>query len=336
MAGSYFLLLVTLITFIACNQKSVEKRETKNVDYTDVPFIQETHEAFYVSDNDADNEIRSIAVDSNSNVWIATATGIFQKAADTHNWIPVITDENRGPAYSVAVTTNGDVLLGTWNGLYRFSSGKLMKEEGVKPPVSVICNNGNIYYALGPYGIWHYENLKWEEQPYHIARSVRDAIVGNNGDLWVATDAGLYRCNKGKTELFQNTDELISCYVKAVSLGPDNKLWTGVMGGVSIRENNRLIKNLTPEDGIPSIFVHCIEQSPEGVMWVGTDVGVVRFSPDGSHSLRFSKRWLTNDKVNDIAFDKNGNAWLATANGVSLIQNITMTLAEKERIFYHK
>ena len=42
-------------------------------------------------------------------------------------------------------------------------------------------------------------------------------------------------------------------------------------------ENDKKIGELLPKDGIPSINVNCIERSPNGVMWVGTDVGVVRY-----------------------------------------------------------
>ncbi len=332
----FFSLLAIFIISAACGDKPVEYKSENDVVYTDKPFIQETHEAFFISDNDADNEIRSIAVDFDSNVWVATASGVFIKKTDTRNWTPVITGENRGPAYSVVVNPNGDVLLGTWNGLYRFQEGKLTKEKGVIPPLSVICNAGDENIALGPHGIWHSKNKIWEMQSYQIARSVRDAITDKDGNLWVATDAGLYNCKNGKTKLLQNTDELISCYVKAVSVGPENKIWAGVMGGVSIRTGNHLEKNLTPADGIPSIFVNCIKKSPEGVMWVGTDMGVVRFSQDNTNSLRFSKRWLTNDKVTDIDFDRAGNAWIGTANGVSLIIRNEMTLAEKEKKFYNQ
>jgi len=66
----------------------------------------------------------------------------------------------------------------------------------------------------------------------------------------------------------------------------------------------------------------------------GTDVGVVRYARDGSHSLRFSKRWLTDNKVTDIAFDKQGTAWIATSNGVSAIKRVMMTMADKEKNFY--
>ena len=69
-------------------------------------------------------------------------------------------------------------------------------------------------------------------------------------------------------------------------------------------------------------------------MWVGTDVGVVRYRQDGSHSLLLSRRWLMDDHVNDIAFDKNGNAWIATQGGVSAVKKKKMTLASKQNYFY--
>ena len=134
--------------------------------------------------------------------------------------------------------------------------------------------------------------------------------------------------------MIQDVSEMISCYVKGIAFGPDGNLWAGVMGGISVRNSEKLVKNLTPKDGIPSASVNCIKQSPDGTMWAGTDVGVVRFARDGSHSLRFSRRWLTNNKVTDIAFESNGNAWIATANGVSAIRRKMMTLQDKEQDFY--
>jgi len=187
---------------------------------------------------------------------------------------------------------------------------------------------------LGPFGIWRYQKCKWEQQKYQIARTVRDAITDSIGNLWVATDAGLYCCKDGKTTLYQDVSELISCYVRAISFDPSGNIWAGVMGGVSLRDGEHLIKNLTPKEGIPSVWVNCIRQSPDGLMWVGTDVGVVRYAKDGAHSLRFSKRWLTDNKVNGVAFDEKGNAWVATANGVSEIKRQMMTLEDKERNFY--
>ncbi|MDP2337363.1 MAG: two-component regulator propeller domain-containing protein [Bacteroidota bacterium] len=326
---------ILALGFISCNPQAKHTRNSVKPEvYPDTAFVQETHDAYMVSPDNEDNQVRSIAVDQAANVWIATASGIFRKTADSRKWEPIISGEDRGPAYSIVVNPDGAVLIGTWNGIYRFFNTQLQKEEGANPPISIVCNDDEGNYAMGPNGIWHSKGNKWVEEEYALARSVRDAAVDGKGNLWVGTDAGLYICQNGKTTLFQNTEELISCYVKAISFSPKGDLWAGVLGGVSVRRDERLIKNLTPEEGISSANVNCISQSPDGLMWVGTDVGVVRFDKDYSHSLRFSRRWLTNNKVNDVAFDREGNAWVATDHGVSNIKRNLMTLADKEKNFY--
>jgi hypothetical protein len=325
--------LLSLIS--SCKQRDGRHQiDPSNPGYQDTSFIQEYHDAYFISNIREDNEVRSITADSESNVWIAAASGVFIKKHDSSIWEPVITGDDRGPAYSIMSNFGGDVLMGTWNGIYRYRNNILAREEGPIGPVSEICSEGNNNYALGPLGIWRYSGKIWELQPYKIARSVRDAETDENGNLWVATDAGLYSCKDGKTELYQDTDELLSCYTKAVSFAKNGELWAGVMGGVSIRKDDKLIRNLTTSDGIPSALVNCISREMEGTMWVGTDVGIVRYYEDFSHSLRFSRRWLTDNKVNDIAFDKEGNAWIATENGVSAIMKRRMTLAEKEAYYY--
>jgi ligand-binding sensor domain-containing protein len=189
-------------------------------------------------------------------------------------------------------------------------------------------------YALGPYGVWQYKNNEWEKKKYDIARSVRDAVSDSNEGLWVATDVGLYHCKDIQTELYQDENELISCYLQGISFNQDGELWVGGLGGVTVRKGTEKKQIITSKEGMPSAYVNSVSMSPDGTMWIGTDVGTVRYYEDGTHSLRFSKRWLVDDKVNDIAFDKEGNAWIATANGVSAIKRRTMTLAEKEKFYY--
>ena len=220
---SLLLIPCCIVVLILSSFKPVSEKEALKpglTSYQDAPFIQEIHDAFKISDNPADNEVRSIAVDKAANVWIATASGIFCKKEGTREWKPVIPGEERGPAYSVVVNPDGAVIMGTWNGIFSFREQKLIKEDGVKPPISVVCNDGKSDYALGPYGIWRLKNGLWEQQDYKIARSVRDAIVDKKGNLWVATDAGLYKCRDGKSRLYQDVSELISCYARAISVNP--------------------------------------------------------------------------------------------------------------------
>jgi hypothetical protein len=106
------------------------------------------------------------------------------------------------------------------------------------------------------------------------------------------------------------------------------------LGGVSILNNEKKEHGLTPKDGCPSQYINCVNKAADGTMWIGTDVGVVRYFRAGSHSLLFSRRWLTDDHVKDIAFDGDGTAWIATSNGVSAIMKQKMNLAAKQDFFY--
>jgi hypothetical protein len=334
-AGKIFFITALFLIGVSCsNQTSQKEQVQSDAGYRDVPFIQETHDGFIIGENAADNEVRSIAVDKESTVWIATASGVFKKNIESRTWEPVISGEDRGPAYSVLIQQNGSILMGAWNGVYSFSGGQLAKNIGPNPPISVICTAGEETYALGPHGIWQIKQSSWEELEYKIARSVRDAVTDGKENLWVATDAGVYLCSQGKTTLYQDTTEMISAYAKAIAFSPVGECWVGNLGGVSVRKSEKLIRKITPAEGLSSIMVNCIQQSPDGTMWVGTDVGVVRFDENFNPSLRFSRRWLMDDKVNDITFDKEGNAWVATDGGVSCIKRHQMSLADKEKNLY--
>ena len=90
----------------------------------------------------------------------------------------------------------------------------------------------------------------------------------------MATDVGLYHCEKGKAELYQDENELISCYLKGLSINSEGELWVGGLGGVTVRKGKNKLKALTPGEGIPSVHVNSVDISPDGTMWVGTEVGV--------------------------------------------------------------
>jgi hypothetical protein len=329
-------ILLLVVFLISCGEQTKKGNTVVNSKgvYADSEFEQEYHEAYTVGKSNEDNDVRSITVDDGSNIWVATASGVFIKDKGAKEWYPAVGKNDIGPSYSVERDSDGNIWMGTWNGVYRFSGDKTVKVEGVKPPISKICTSKEGIYALGPYGIWFYKNDEWIKKEFSIARSIRDAITDGRGGLWVATDVGVYHCNGNSATLYQDQSKLISCYTSGLSFCRNNNLWVGGLGGVSVLKKGEKIKEFRPEDGIPSVHVNCVSKSPGKDMWVGTDIGVVRYYKDGTHSLRFSRRWLINNKVRDIAFDKNGNAWLATAGGVSAIMKKKITLEEKANYFH--
>jgi streptogramin lyase len=301
----------------------------------DKGFWQEYHEAYPVSAVAIENNVRSIAVDKQLTVWITTAAGIFMKKNGNNNWVAIpFQNSDKGPAYAVAIDENDAVWMGTWKGMFVYKNNLPIKVAGPQGPVSVICTSKEGVYGLGPKGVWFFNGTACRQKDYAGARSLRSAVSDNKGGIWVASDVGLYHSNKAGTKYFYRTDILLSAGLKGLALDKSGNLWVAGLGGVSIIKDGSQKRVIRPQEGCPSIYTTCVKKSSEGAMWVGTKVGVVRFFPDGKHSLLFSRRWLMDDHVNDIAFDKDGNAWIATERGVSAIKKKWMTLDTKQDYFY--
>ncbi|WP_460971405.1 ligand-binding sensor domain-containing protein [Spirosoma migulaei] len=314
--------------------RSSEENSASTSIYTDVPFEQEYHEPYPVGVDARANEVRSIVVDGQGSVWIATAAGVFVKKATQTEWTALFSPTDQGPAYSVAADAQSVVWVGAWNGLYQYTNQKLTQIAGPVAPISSVVTASEGTYAIGPQGVWLINATGCQKKNYPIARSIRHALSDRQGGLWIATDVGLFHATPNQTTLLQKTDELLSASTKGIAFDTAQQLWVAGLGGVTILQQGKPKRVLQPAQGIPSVYVNCIERAPDGSMWVGTETGVVRYKPDGSHSLRFSRRWLLDDHVNDIAFDAEGNAWIATTKGVSAIKRRPMNLALKQDYFY--
>ncbi|GMV99320.1 MAG: hypothetical protein AMXMBFR84_04590 [Candidatus Hydrogenedentota bacterium] len=294
--------------------------------YLDAPFVQEFHDPYPLGDANS-NDVRAVAVDRQNRVWAATKSGVYR--LDNGAWTPMMPEDLAGPAFDVTVDSNGRLWVAAWNGVYRTNDSDTMnKVPGIDVPVTVICALENGVAALGPAGNWRQNDETWEPINAVWARSIREAISDEKGGMWVSTGQGLYHHAGKNSRLYQLEQDLISAATTGVAFGPGRTVWVSGLGGVTVLANGEKSGELTPEDGLPNVYANCVAQAPDGVMWVGTTHGVVRF--DGkANSLRHSRTWLLHNDVRDVAFDAEGGAWLATAGGVSAIKKRTMTLQEK-------
>jgi uncharacterized lipoprotein NlpE involved in copper resistance len=335
--SNYIFLIVVLSLFAlnGCQNRRESSIKSEKATHEDVPFIQEYHEGFLIDEKiEASNDVRAIHVD-NDNVWVATRHGVYRKSEGSDSWLLMIKGEEKGPAYDVDSDASGRIWIATWDGVYSYLHGNLEKMDGPIAPIARIAIAKEGVYALGPKGIWLYASEQWNRKNYTKARSMRAAISDGIGGLWIGTDVGLYHCSDEETVVYQGNEDLICAYVRGIDYDVQGNLWVGGLGGVSIRNTQVKIAEKRPKDGITNSDVNVVRRAPDGTMWVGTNYGITRFTPGSAqYSVRLSRRWLMSDEVRDIAFDHEGNAWIATANGVSAIKKIEMTLEQKADYFY--
>jgi len=298
----------------------------------DTLFIQEYHEPYPIGPEGAANDVRAIAADSDSNIWAATKAGVYRLNKGEKQWIPVMKEADTGPAYDIIVDNAGTLWAGTWNGLYQSTPSGLKRVPHINHPISALCASDNEIIALGAGRIYRLANAKCTSKKVPYSKSFRAVLPAKNGGLWIATGLGLYHHTDKGYKLYQAESELVSPDLYDIAFDSKGNLWIGGLGGITVYKGPRRAKSFTPKQGLPSVSVRCIARGPDGLMWIGTELGIARYNGK-DFSIRHSKRWLVNDDVRDIAFDSKGTAWIATAGGVSAIKRKSMTLAEKADYF---
>jgi len=298
----------------------------------DTPFIQEYHESCPTGQDGAGSDVRAIVADSVGNIWAATAEGIYRLNKGKGKWLALMPEADAGPAYDIVVDNKGSIWAGAWNGIYQSTPSGLKRVAGIDHPIAALCATDSGIIALGAGRIYSLTNGKYTFKEIPYSKSFRAVLPDRKGGLWIATGFGLYHHTDKGHKLYQAESELVSPELYDIAFDSKGSLWIGSLGGITVYKGARRAESFTPEQGLPSVSVRCVEQGPDGIMWVGTELGIARY--DGrDFSVRHSKRWLVNDDVRDIAFDSEGTAWIATAGGVSAIKRKSMTLAEKADYF---
>lgn len=224
------------------------------------------------------------------------------------------------------------------------ASQQVVQEEGNKTGISlpesakkdtilcVLWENDRLLQVGTTNGIWSY-NGSWSEIPFAKGKRVNALATDKRNDLWAATPSGMLRRMNGR---WINLDvDMLAAGLKHNYLslesrqGEDEMLFGGLFSVGCIAENgNHWI--LRGTDGLPYGPITSIK-SLDRTLWLGTPKGVVK--KDRSWHYYCGKRWLPNDKVNDILpFDEH-TLWVATPEGISQIQEVGMTLDQETAAF---
>jgi ligand-binding sensor domain-containing protein/histone H3/H4 len=114
-------------------------------------------------------------------------------------------------------------------------------------------------------------------------------------------------------------------FIQTAFIDAGGGVWFGANNGGAIRVDptSRRIDHLTSDDGLSGDSVFAIAQTPDGAMWFGVyGFGLDRW--DGEDWQHFSPEdGLISDKVQDLLADSRGRLWLATEEGVSMLENGT-------------
>jgi ligand-binding sensor domain-containing protein len=266
------------------------------------------------------NWINDLDMSENGVLWVAEREGVSRY--DPSGWEShPIPREARADIWAIKVTGDSSVWLGT------------------------------------PGGIAHLENQNWItyfSPKYEQLQSVNDFALMPNGALVTSTYEGAYILEGGEWQLLPLTADLD---IRVIAVHPDGSIWFGTnIDGIYVVKDKRFV-HYTSKDGLASDFVDALAIDRDGGVWVGTDHGLSYFSDghwqnydpgkaaivdlavdsknhtwvatknglyhfDGQRWLSFkSNAGLADNYIEGLQIGKNGELWVATMAGLSLLVN---------------
>lgn len=286
------------------------------------------------------SNVRSLVFD-NGHLWIGSLGGLFCYDIEARRLNEMSDGLPHKAVYAIGLTHRGDLYAGTYAGLCRYDR---VNKKWVAVPiddnmqmvgsmaVNALADDARrrclwigTEDALYRYG---YDDYTISVDRRYVGRSIKSLAIGQNGDLIVGTDNGLFVCNERRMESYRHDSRMASSLsgnvVRSVMADRDGNLWVGTESGLSewVNEGDFTcipLYRLSGGNGGSNRF-YAIFRDSRGYLWLGGTHGLIRRSPGGQ--MKWYKAGdrncpLGHNRVRCIYEDSHYELWIATDAGIS-------------------
>jgi len=223
--------------------------------------------------------------------------------------------------YSFAEQANGNVWIGTWNGVNRYEpvSGHFttyIKELVNEWVYGVAVDSREQVWFGTEGGVSMFDGQQWRAWTHDDGLG-----AANSAGLPVSSNTGLgTRSRHDLNVMVEGRSSYNPNYVFCLFIDSDDNVWAGTWGGGVSRFDGREWTNLTSTDGLAGDIVFSMTQDEQGVMWFGTQRGISRY--DGQHWQTLGReQGAHGGSVYSITALPGGEVWAGTRGGVVRIGN---------------
>jgi len=302
--------------------------QTSAQTYSDKPYIQDYAEKFDLDESFKNSTLLSVGSDRNNAFKILSSDGLLQP------WGKKLVADNRYRPLSdmniIAVEryenqfvylTDRAVLGNAW-------AGKFYVEHGLKQPskfvvahdfTTLIAAKGKLVLLQDGKNVWS-KSLK-NFNPLKL-------IFDKSGKRFlILTNEAVFQLKCPEKE-FSKVYEDKNLTAMAVM---DNDIILGKKTGFLILDGERFSAGKVNQK-LPWTEITTIENI-KGSLWFGSTKGAFKLREDGKFDYYASKRWLVDDNVVDIAEGPDNSVLVLSEKGLSKINFVEMTLADKADYF---
>ena len=246
-------------------------------------YLKKSNSTFKQVSSIPEIRISTMIEDDQGSIWVGTqGKGLYRISNDSTSRFSMLDGLTSDIIGSLHQDTNGDIYVGTVNGLAIVRNGKVIKK------------------------------------PLFDGHEINDILIDNYGSLWIASGQGLIRENieYGTFEFFTKEQGLPGIRLTTLCLDHEGSLWVGTYNVGMLRFKLTQITSLTSENGLSFNKVNIISKS-EKQFYIGTEDGKINIFDDNIFNSISPNFNLHKTGIRDFLFDKSGAIWVASYDGIT-------------------
>ena len=169
--------------------------------------------------------------------------------------------------------------------------------------------------------------------------SVNVVFQDSKGFMWFGTQDGLNRYDGYDFLQYRvertNPNSISNNYIWDLYEDSQHRLWIATFGGglnclhLDSGKIQYFKKNTENSEGFPSDRLFSILETSDGILWIGSNEGLIRFNKETHKSEIFLSENSTDDHLKDnyigiVEADDNGNLWLRSSEGLTFFNTQTL------------
>jgi ligand-binding sensor domain-containing protein len=286
-----------------------------------VKFENEKTHFYNINNSDIpSNHIYSLLLDKKGNKWIGGINAIFKFDSTTWTNYNLSNQILPGNVKTIAIDEADTKWIGTDGGLVKYDGNWTTYNKGnTGLPINdirtlVVDKNGDKWIGTNGSGLVKFDGTNWiiyNSSNSDLPDNTINAIsIDDAGIKWIGTNNGLvsYDGTQLTTIKYIDSTGFYGKGIGSIAIDKSGNKWVGV----GSETNTYQLKKYdgTKWTKYPIGTVNSIAIDENGLIWIGTWIGLVKFDGTNSTTYDQSNSGLLNNYVSTISTDGKGNLWI--------------------------
>lgn len=188
--------------------------------------------------------------------------------------------------------------------------------------VTAIARSGNVLYVGTNYGLVKCNTITGEFTRYTSENSalqydnIISLSIAPDSSLWICTYSLLLKLSGTTWTTYNAADIGITDYITAIAFEPNGIGWFGSHNGGLVKFDGSTWTHYNSNNyGLLTECILSLNVAPNGILWVGTDIGL--FSFIGNTWTYYTNNLIPLQTVSLITFDNSGLLWCVLSGNTS-------------------